>query len=31
LGNFGTAQIDSLNVRHFQDIHRGKGLESDRG
>jgi len=31
LVNFGTAKIDSPNMRHFQGIHRGTGLESDRG
>jgi len=31
LGNFGTAKIDSPNMRSFQGIHWGTGLESDRG
>jgi len=30
LGNFGTAKIDSPNMRPFQRIHRGTGFESDR-
>ena len=29
--NFGTAKIDSPNMRHFQGINRETGLESDRG
>ena len=31
LGNFGTAKIDRPNMRPFEGIHSGTGLEGDRG
>jgi len=30
LGKYGTAKIDSLNIRPFQGIHWQTGLESGR-